>query len=350
MSANANLHKAKENKNDEFYTQLSDVEKELKHYKEHFKGKMVFCNCDDPTWSAFWRYFHLSFEHLGLKKLISTHYDKTKPTYKIEYEGGNDADIEVGTITRLEGNGDFRNAECIELLKESDIVCTNPPFSLFREYVAQLMEYGKKFIIWGNTNAITYKEFFPLIKDGKVWAGNMFNKTCIFRVGENYKYDEKITQEINDGYKYGKVPSIATFTNLDIAKRHEKLTLWKTYTPEEYPKYDNYDAINIDKIDDIPIDYDGIMGVPITFLDKYNPEQFEIVGFCDADSPLNLGKDYSKYIGYKQDRTLYGRTGSTFGKCPVIVMDDKKHPYYEKDGIRVQATYHRVFVRKKEGA
>ncbi len=254
MSANANLHKAKEQKNDEFYTQLTDVSKELMHYKQHFKDKVVLCNCDDPTWSAFWKYFHLNFKALGLKKLISTHYDKTEPTYKMEYEGGNDNNVEVGTVTRLEGNGDFRNKECLDLLDEADIVVTNPPFSLFREYVAVLTEHNKKFIIWGNTNAITYKEFFPLLKNSEVWAGYLFNSTCVFRVGDGYKYDEKLTQQINDGYKYGKVPSIATFTNLDIDKRHEKLILWKPFSTAEYPKYDNYCAWNVDKVSDIFID------------------------------------------------------------------------------------------------
>lgn len=351
MAANANLHKAKTAKNDEFYTQLTDVSKELMHYKHHFKNKIVLCNCDDPTWSAFWKYFHLNFSVLGLRKLISTHYDKTQPTYKMEYTGGDDNDIEVGVKTPLEGNGDFRNQECLDLLDEADIVVTNPPFSLFREYVAVLMKHKKKFIIWGNNNAITYKEFFPLLKENKVWLGYIANKTCVFRLSDNYtKWDEKITRQMNDGHKYGKCPAISVFTNLDVAKRHEKLVLWKKYTPEEYPKYDNYDAVEVSKVSDIPADYDGAMGVPITFFDKYNPDQFEIVGFCDTDSPLSLGKNYNEYIGYKQDRTLYGRTGSTFGKCPVLVMDDKKHPYYEKDGIRVQATYHRVFIRKKAGA
>jgi hypothetical protein len=278
MAKNSNLHAAKDAKNDEFYTQLSDIENELRHYKDHFKGKTIFCNCDDPTWSAFWKYFHLNFEVFGLKKLISTHYDKEETTYKMEYIGGEDENIEAGLKTPLEGNGDFQSEECIELLKESDIVVTNPPFSIFRDYIAQLMEYEKKFIIWGNNNAITYKEFFPLLKENKVWLGYLANKTCIFRVGNGYQYDEKITEQINDGFNYGKVPAISTFTNLDIAKRHEKLILWKNYTPEEYQKYDNYDAINVDKVANIPVDYDGVMGVPITFLDKFNPEQFEIIG------------------------------------------------------------------------
>lgn len=254
--ANENLHRAKEAKNDEFYTQLSDVAEELRHYKEHFKGKVVFCNCDDPTSSAFWKYFHLNFEHLGLKKLIATHYDKEKPTYKMEYEGGDDNDIEIGIKTPLEGNGDFRNQECIDLLKEADIVVTNPPFSMYRTYLAQLIEYKKDFIIWSNNNSITYKEVFPLIKENKIWLGYLANKTCIFGLPDNYaKWDEKITEKMNDGHKYGRVPAISVFTNLDIKKRHEKLILWKTYTRDSYATYDNYDAINVDRVAEIPCDY-----------------------------------------------------------------------------------------------
>ena len=276
---NRNLQAAKTNKNDEFYTQLTDVAKELMHYKSHFKDKVVFCNCDDPTWSAFWKYFHLNFAELGLKKLISTHYDREEATYKMEYTGGDDNDVEVGIKTPLEGNGDFRNQECLDLLDESDIVVTNPPFSLFREYVATLMKHKKKFIIWGNNNAITYKEFFPLLKNNEVWLGYTANKTLVFRIPDTYaKWDEKETQKMNDGHRYAKVPAISVFTNLDIEKRHEKLILWKSYTPEEYPKYDNYDAINVNKVAEIPCDYDGVMGVPITFMDKYNPDQFEILG------------------------------------------------------------------------
>lgn len=272
MSAkNSNLTNAKKAKNDEFYTQLTDVSKELKHYRKHFKGKTVFCNCDDPTWSAFWKYFHLNFTVLGLKKLISSHYDKDEPTYKMVYEGGDDNNIEVGAKTPLQGNGDFRNQECIDLLKESDIVVTNPPFSLFREYVAQLMEYGEKFIIIGSKNAITYKDFFSLLKDNKVRIG--YNNVNNF-------------QQPDGSFK--KFGNTRWFTNLDIQKRHEDLDLYKEYSPEEYPKYDNYDAINVNKVADIPCDYDGIMGVPITFLDKYNPEQFEIIKFRKGNDDKDL--------------------------------------------------------------
>lgn len=302
MAKNDNLHKAKDAKNDEFYTRIEDVAEELRHYKKHFAGKVVFCNCDDPTWSAFWRYFHLNFAELGLKKLISTHYDRTEPTYKMEYEGGDDNDAEVGVKTPLEGNGDFRNKECLDLLDESDIVVTNPPFSLFREYVGTLMERGKKFIIWGNNNAITYKEFFPLLKENRVWLGYTANKTCAFRVAEGYRFDEKLTAQYNDGFKYGKVPAISVFTNLDIQKRHEKLILWQRYyddngnplpdADERYPHYDNYAAINVDRVADIPADYKGIMGVPITFMDKYNPDEFKILGYTAKDMGVDCLKFY----------------------------------------------------------
>lgn len=351
--AGGNFDSAKNGKNDEFYTQLTDVSKELMHYKEHFKDKIVLCNCDDPTWSAFWKYFHLNFSALGLKKLISTHYDRNNPTYKMVYEGGDDNNIEVGVITPLEGNGDFRNQECIDPLKESDIVVTNPPFSLFREYIAQLMEYEKKFIVWGNTNAITYKEFFPLLKDGKVWAGYLFNSTCVFRVGDGYKYDEKVTQQINDGYKYGKVPSIATFTNLDIKKRHENLILWKNYTPEEYSDYDNYDAINVNKVTDIPVDYDGILGVPITFLDKYNPEQFEIVGLVNGKDNLagiKTTRDYSAFSETRQDSTKTGASGKKINGNPVIKGKPTKGNYFTFGSEVVYSAYARIFIRRKVGA
>ena len=295
MSKNNNLHKAKTAKNDEFYTQITDIEKELKHYKHHFKGKVIYCNCDDPKYSNFWKYFHLNFNHFGLKKLIATHYHETEPTYKIEYAGEDDNDCDIGVVTSLKTNGDFRSPECIDLLQEADIIVTNPPFSLFREYIAQLIDYDKKFIVIGNKNSITYKEFFPLLKDNKVWLGYTSNKTCVFRVPPEYNHDDKITSDINDGNYYGKVPAISWFTNLDIIKRHEFLDLIEKYTPEKYPKYDNYDAINVDKVLDIPVDYDGVMGVPITFLDKYNPEQFKILGItCRRYSPEYCTHTYTK--------------------------------------------------------
>lgn len=289
MSANTNLHKAKDAKNDEFYTQLTDVAKELMHYKAHFKDKVVFCNCDDPTWSAFWKYFHLNFSELGLKKLISTHYDREKATYKMEYTGGDDNDIEVGVKTPLEGNGDFRNQECLDLLDECDIVATNPPFSLFRSYISALMEHKKKFLIIGNRNALTYKEIFPLIKNNELWIGNGFqNGNAYFGIpkGSDTSIYAKGVYDNETGLV--KFRNCIWFTNMDLAKRHEKIILWKNYTPEEFPKYDNYDAINVDKVSEIPCDYDGVMGVPITFLDRYNPDQFEIVAFRKGDDGKDL--------------------------------------------------------------
>ena len=253
------MHQAKKAKNDEFYTQISDIEKELLHYKQQFNNKIVFCNCDDPEASNFWKYFDLNFDHLNLKKLISTHYDKEKPTYKLEIARDKNNKKLKPIKTNLIQNGDFRSPECIDLLKESDIVCTNPPFSLFREYVDLLVKYDKKFLIIGNYNAVTYKEIFKLIKDNKLWLG--------------YQFIKEFLQEDGTIKKFG---NIHWFTNLNVEK-HYKFLWFKSYkqNPELYPKYDNYDAINVDRIKDIPIDYDGPMGVPITFIDKHNPEQFD---------------------------------------------------------------------------
>ena len=264
MAKNSNLHAAKKAANDEFYTQLPDIENELKHYKDHFKGKVIFCNCDDPEESNFWQYFQLNFEFLGLKKLISTHFDDEKPSYKLELFGDIDGDGRVtkGDIvkTPLKQNGDFRSPECIEILQEADIVVTNPPFSIIREYIAQLDKYNKKFIFIGPQNIITYKEVFPLIKDNKLWLGYTHPKEFITPGG---------TQ------KFG---NISWFTNIETKKRTEDLLLFRTYNEKDYPKYDNYDAINVDKVKNIPMDYYDTMGVPITFLDSYNPNQFEIIG------------------------------------------------------------------------
>lgn len=321
---NKNLHAARKAKKDEFYTRIEDINEEMNHYEDKFRGKVVFCNCDDPKWSNFWRYFHLNFEYLGLKKLIATHYEPDEvQSYKIEYTGGDDENFDDGVVTTLTQNGDFRSPECIELLKEADIIVTNPPFSLFREYIALLMQYDKKFIIWGNNNAITYKEFFPLLRENKIWLGYLNNKTCIFRVMEGYSYDEKLTDKINDGHKYGKVPAISVYTNLDIKKRHEFLETPYLYAkkdqlyPDLYPKYDNYDAINVDKVNQIPMDYDGVMGVPITFMDKFNPEQFEIVGATESE-----GKGFSN-----------GLWNESSGVAQPLVNGERK--------------YKRLFIRKK---
>jgi hypothetical protein len=296
QSSNKNLHSAKSGKNDEFYTQLDDIEKELKHYRDHFKGKVVLCNCDDPRMSNFFKYFSLNFEFLGLKKLIATCYksqdrdlfsikDSEKAIYQI-YNGAkegermpNPEDIGVFEFT---GDGDFRSPECIELLKQADIVVTNPPFSLFREYVAQLVEYDKKFVIVGHQNAITYKEVFKLIKDDKLWLGVGFKGGAAHFINKNY-VDYATASGHIDGMI--RVSGVVWFTNMEIKKRHEELVLFKKYTSQEYPTYDNYDAINIDKTKDIPVDYSGAMGVPITFLDKYSPDQFEILGNLGSYAP-----------------------------------------------------------------
>jgi len=311
------LRKANAAKKDEFYTQLVDIENELKYYKNQFRGKVVYCNCDDPFESNFFKYFAANFKPLKLKKLITTSYVKSpivgeqlllfeveglkpsgKEPFKIEIREVSDADgngavnlddveyllkHDKNTATPLRGNGDFRSDECIELLKQADIVVTNPPFSLFREYVAQLVKYDKKFLILGNVNAITYKEIFKLIKGNKVWLGYCNNRDKKFEVPGYYEFDEVI-----DGKKVKTVGAI-WYTNLEVEKRHEPLTLYKKYNPKEYPRYYNYDAIEISKITDIPQDYDRAMGVPVTFLDKYNPEQFEIVG-----SSRELGRPMTK--------------------------------------------------------
>lgn len=293
MAGNEKLHRANKEKNDEFYTQLSDIEKELSHYREYFKGKTIFCNCDDPEWSNFWKYFELNFDKLGVKKVISTHFDKVKPTYKLELIGDITGDGITNNMdiikTDLKQNGDFRSPECVKLLKEADIVITNPPFSLFREYVAQLVDYDKKFIIIGDKNALTYKEIFKLVKDNKLWLGySVHSGEVLFEVNEEYYLSHKNTCKLNKRGKWCKGMGIRWFTNIDTTLRHETLDLYKKYTPEEYPHYDNYDAINVDKTCDIPEDYDGVMGVPITFLDKYNPEQFEIVKFRKGNDEKDL--------------------------------------------------------------
>jgi len=281
-SLNKNLHKASREKNDEFYTHLTDIEKELGHYKEHFKDKIVFCNCDDPEESNFWKYFSLNFEFLKLKKLIATHFGNGKPSYKLEIVRDINKDGKINNLdtikTPLKQNGDFRSPECIEILKEADIIVTNPPFSLFREYVAQLIEYNKKFLILGNQNAITNKDIFELIKKNKIWLGIDNGGTKWFKVPDNYDIATESRKKIENGIKFFSLGTIVWITNLDNKKRHESLILYKNYIPKEYPKYKNYEAINVDKVSEIPIDYKEVMGVPLTFLGKYNPEQFEIIG------------------------------------------------------------------------
>lgn len=287
-NSNNQLQTAKRAREDEFYTQLSDIENELRHYKLHFAGKTVFCNCDDPRVSNFFKYFALNFEVLGLKRLICTCYKNNEPDlfsqdaceqavyiiYKGDKNGNRVPDPAEMDVLLLRGDGDFRSEECIELLKQSDIVCTNPPFSLFREYVGQLYKYDKKFLIIGNQNAIHYREIFPLIKDNRLWLGYGFHRNCAHFLT---KYQDTASDA---DHKEGmiRVPSVTWYTNLEIPRRHERLILYKQYAPDEYPKYDNYDAIDVGKTSDIPVDYDGVMGVPITFMYKYCPEQFRILG------------------------------------------------------------------------
>ncbi len=353
---NSALGTAKANRNDEFYTQLTDIEKELKHYRKHFNGKTVLCNCDDPFESNFFKYFVLNFNRLGLKKLIATCYvdspimgsqfqycidgsgqmsfsfgdepksvDQNKKPYKAVvtkvYDKTGNGGVDMidiaelfksgdNTLTVLDGDGDFRSEECIELLKEADIVVTNPPFSLFREYVAQLMEYDKKFIIIGNLNAITYKEFFPLLKDNKVWLGaTNFTGGATYFIGSPELYDPvKMSNPkhafIKDGMLYWRVNGVRWYTNLDIKQRHEEMILVKRYNPKDYPRYDNYDGINVTAITEIPCDFDGVMGVPITFLEKYNPDQFEILG-------LSIGSLFDGNPLGKRFMSLYREQGGT---------------------------------------
>jgi hypothetical protein len=345
-SSNKNLHSANKAKKDEFYTQLIDIEKELKHYKEQFRDKVVYCNCDDPFESNFFKYFASNFKALGLKRLIATSY-KPSPIANTElilqksifpdYEDniikkpaepkgrpkvtankfiinevgdldGNGA-FDISDIAEqlkanknnewspLTGDGDFRSPESVELLKQADIVVTNPPFSLFREYVAQLVEHNKKFLILGDQNAVTYKETFKLIQDNKLWTGYDNGGTKWFQVPNDYDIETDTRIKVENGVKFFSMGRIMWFTNLDMEKRHQEMTLYKKYSPQEFPKYDDYEVINIDKVADIPMDYEGIMGVPITFIDKYSPEQFEILGIANS----------ARWIGYECFTLIDGR-------------------------------------------
>ena len=304
------LAQAQRAKKDEFYTQLVDIENEVHHYREHFKDKVVYCNCDDPRVSNFFKFFSLQFEHYGLKKLITTCYKNQRPdqfsrhdaerAVYLEYEGDQDGsrrpDPDEIAVKHLQGDGDFRSAECIELLNKADIVVTNPPFSLFREYVAQLIEYEKKFLIIGNMNAATYKEMFPLIKANRIWYGpSISSGDREFGVPNHYPLAAASHRVDEDGKKYVRVKGVRWFTNLPHKKRTEELILYKKYSPEEYPHYDNYDAIEVGRTKEIPEDWSGYMGVPISFLDKYNPDQFEILGITDRDNNSGLKtKEYTQ--------------------------------------------------------
>ena len=304
-SKNTALNAAGNAKEDEFYTKLTDIEKELRHYKEYFKDKIVFCNCDDPETSNFWKYFMLNFSVLGLKKLVSTHFEKDKPSYKLEYSMVEDENGQYKPTViqnKLKQNGDFRSPECIEILKEADIVVTNPPFSLFKDYISQLVYYDKKFLVIGRETSITNKTVFQLLKDNKVWLG--YNNGDMEFVVPDYYEPRKTRYREENGIKYRSLGNACWYTNLDISKRHEDLVIFKQFNPDNYVMYDNYDVINVNKLVDIPDNYYEIMGVPITFLYKHNPEQFEIIGLIAgnikglAGIPSKTGKD-GPYINGK---------------------------------------------------
>ena len=312
--SNKNMIAAKKAKNDEFYTQMGDICAELTHqeYIDFFRGKHVFLNCDDPQQSNFWKFFSLNFMHLGLKQLTATHYDATKPTYRLDLYAdlNNDGIIDDNdlVVTPLQGNGDFRNQECIDILNVCDVVVTNPPFSLFREYIEQLMTYNKKFVCIANMNSINYKEIFKHIQNNEIWPGYGFNKTMEFMVPDSYKFNRE-----ENGIKYGKVPAIMWLTNIDLKKKYTPLLLCKEYIghENEYPIYDNYNAIECGKVCDIPKDYYGIIGVPNTFLGQYNPNQFEIIGFGSGELASSIGvkKNY-------RGRTDLAITRGGISKCP----------------------------------
>ena len=370
MARNSDLNKANKAKKDEFYTQLADIEVELKHYKKHFKGKTVFCNCDDPFESNFFKYFAMNFNYLGLRKLIATCYQGSpivgeqfeqlsmfglatssgdtpkRHPYKIEItevldiNGDGAVDLtdveyllrnEKNLLTLLDGDGDFRSEECIAILKEADIVVTNPPFSLFREFVAQLIAFNKQFLIIGNINAVTYKEVFPLVMQNKIWMGHSIHSgDREFRVPDDYPLEAAGYRVDAEGRKYIRVKGVRWFTNMDYVERHADLELWRTYAPEVYPKYDNYDAIEVSATADIPEDFFGTMGVPITFLDKHNPDQFEIVGMAKrgAGDPALKTKVYKKedYLNY-----------SDLNATPVIIENGKP-----------RNTYPRILIRRRQ--
>ena len=377
-SANAGLTAARTNKNDEYYTQLADIEAELRHYRPHFVGKTVLCNCDDPFESNFFKFFAMSFRRLGIKKLVASCYSgspvqgeqlslyelegmsetdaEAKRPYKIEITEIPDAngdgaidlsDVEyllrhdANVLTVLEGNGDFRSQECLALIDEADIVVTNPPFSLFREYVSLLIERGKELLVLGDQNALTYKEIFALISSNRLWLGNENGGTKWFRVPDDYDIKTESRKKVVDGIKYFSMGRIMWFTNLDHAKRHENFILVEKYSPARYPHYDNYDAIEVSKVADIPEDWAGVMGVPITFFDKYNPEQFEILGNDD--------------FGYPETKTYGAKTKvidglpsrSNTGALRCVLRADSFGPgTYFDVGYPVKGVYRRVFVRR----
>ena len=374
MAGNRNLNSAKSARKDEFYTQLTDIEKEMRYYRNHFKGKTVLCNCDDPFESNFFKYFVLNFNRLGLKKLMATCYASSpimgscfqysvvdngemlfsyfdepvenncaKHAYKAivtkVYDVTGDGGIDMldvaklfmigeNELTELQGDGDFRSQECVELLDEADIVVTNPPFSLFREFVSLIVEHKKSFIIIGNQNAISYEETFSLMKANKMWIGaSIHSGDRAFFVPDDYPLDAAgCGIDGESGRKYIRVKGVRWFTNLDIKQRHEEMILVRKYNPEVYPKYVNYDAIEVTKTSDIPCDYNGNMGVPITFMDKYNPEQFEIIGIS-RELVRTLSDDIRKNGAYPQIGRFYLDVGEAkYKKVYERLVIKNKHP------------------------
>ena len=361
-NGNKQLGRAKRAKEDEFYTQLSDIENELRHYKEHFRGKTVLCNCDDPRVSNFFHYFAYQFEALGLKRLITTCYKNQTPdlfsqhdceraislVYDGDKNGNRVPDPEEIGIHELQGDGDFRSAECIELLMQADIVVTNPPFSLFREYVAQLMQFGKKFLILGSQNNITYKEVFPLFIENRIWLGYKAGDMA-FRVPADSEPRETRFWQDESGQKWRSFGNICWYTNLDIPKRHEELDLFRLFDPETYPRYDNFDAIEVGRVEDIPCDYYGSMGVPLTFLDKHNPDQFEILGITKTWFGMAT-KIYPEQIQVDKDGTEKRVSKLNDGAVIEVAEPPVGKTYYKVDGKTYIQTYPRILIRRRKPA
>lgn len=343
-SKNNNLTKAKVAKNDEFYTQYSDIEAELSHYEvKHFADRVVYLPCDDWHFSQFVKYFEDNFTRLQLKALVATgiNFDGAGYYYKKTSEG---------VITgELHGNGDFRSDACRQLMREADIIVTNPPFSLFREFVAQIMEFRKKFLIIGNQNAINYREFFPLLKNNKVWLGYEPCKAKSFMIPDNMFDGSNKNQTRTEKGCFQTLGNTCWFTNIEHSKHHEPMTLTSLYTPEKYPKYDNYDAIEVGSLKEIPYDYFEAMGVPITFLSSYCPDQFEILYSTQTDCHPDevVLRKYGDYIGHNADGSLNGRKGNTCGNNPMLLKNDGAHAYYEKNGRCVQSCYSRLVIKRK---
>ncbi|GGU26521.1 adenine-specific methyltransferase EcoRI family protein [Nocardioides albus] len=388
MAGKEALTRASRAKKDEFYTQLKDIEDELRHYRGQFRNKVVFCNCDDPYESSFFKYFAMNFNHLGLKRLIATCYagspitgtqlslfggersipkSPRRPTYRFDItevpDANNDGSIDLcdvehllksesNVVTLLKGDGDFRSDECIAMLGEADIVVTNPPFSLFREYISLLISHGKKFLVLGNQNALTYSEIFALFKHNRIWMGYNNGGVKWFQVPDDYSHTSTASRiKVESGARYLSMGNINWFTNLDTSKRHDEITLFRRYTPDEYPRYDNYDAIDVGRYADIPYDYDGAMGVPITFLDKYNPEQFEILGWTRGKNEFEAlpSKRYSNARQIKPDGTESNGGKVNTGPTLLLPQRPENRTVYvadDVDGFLVQ-TYMRIVVRNR---